>query len=208
MLNNIWQRWFKNGPKARGAFRYSRMQCLAMERLEPRLVLSGNVQAFVVDNDLMIFGDDQTNTVQIALINNNVVLRGNDGTTINGGATFTIRAGSNQVQQNIIATFGSNDDQVVLDDGIRYLGGVTISTGKGNDRVGVDNSTMADNLVLIMGKGDDSIAIRNSTIGGKLIANTDKGSDTISVVGTTVGPISWRRRTMHWRTFSHRSAVS
>ena len=28
------------------------------------------------------------------------------------------------------------------------------------------------------------------------------------VVGTTVGPISWRRRTMHWRTFSHRSAVS
>ena len=187
MLKNIWQRWFKNGPQARSAFRYSRMQCLAIERLEPRLVLSGNVQAFVADNDLMILGDDQANTVQIALINNDVVLRGNEGTTINGGATFTIRTGSNQIQQNIIATFGRHDDQFLLDDGIRYLGGVTISTGKGNDRVGVDNSTMADNLVLIMGKGNDSIAIRNSTIGGKLIANTDKGSDTVSVFGTTVG---------------------
>ncbi len=62
---------------------------LALESLEPRTLLSGNVTAEVIGGDLIITGDDAGNEVivhEIGIQPGFYVASGGGGTQINGGA--------------------------------------------------------------------------------------------------------------------------
>ncbi|MFO0454380.1 MAG: hypothetical protein ACK5Z0_00100, partial [Planctomycetota bacterium] len=163
---------------ARPRYRYQRLQ---FERLELREVLAGDVVAFFSGNDLRLVGDDADNFVRIDLVGDNVLLRGESGTTINGGSSFTVATNSTTVNKSVIGNFGSGNDRVALGAGLSYTGTIHLTMEDGDDLISLDNSELSADFAAITGKGSDTIAIRESGVAGKMILNTDKGNDTISL---------------------------
>jgi cyclophilin family peptidyl-prolyl cis-trans isomerase len=163
---------------ARPRYRYQRLQ---FERLEMREVLAGDVVAFFSGNDLRLVGDDADNFVRIDLVGDNVLLRGESGTTINGGSSFTVASNTTTVNKSVIGKFGAGNDRIALGAGLSYTGTIHLTMEDGDDLISMDNSELSADFVAIAGKGSDTIAIRESGVAGKMILNTDKGNDTISL---------------------------
>lgn len=171
------------GLTARPRYRNLRMQ---FERLETREVLAGDVVAFLSGSELRLVGDDADNFVRIDLVGSNVLLRGENGTTINGGNSFTIAQNTTTISQSVIGDFGDGDDRVALGAGLSYTRTVHLTMGYGDDLVSLDSSEISADFAVIAGKGSDTIAIRDSGIAGKLLINTDKGADTVSLQTVSV----------------------
>ncbi len=168
---------------ARPRYRYQRMQ---FERLETREVLAGDVVAFFSGSELRLVGDDADNFVRVDLVGDNVLLRGENGTTINGGNSFTVAQNTTIVPGSVIGDFGDGDDRVALGAGLSYSGTVHLTMGYGDDQVSLDNSEISADFAVIAGKGTDTIAIREAGIAGMLLLNTDKGNDTVSLQTVSV----------------------
>lgn len=169
---------------ARPRYRFQRMQ---FEQLENREVLAGDVVAFFSGNELRLVGDDADNFVRIDLVGSNVLLRGENGTTINGGSSFTIAQNSSTVSRTVLGDFGDGDDRIALGSGLQYSETVHLSMGDGDDLVSLDSSDITLDFAVIAGRGADTIAVRNSDIGRKLLLNTGKGADTVSLQTVSVG---------------------
>ncbi|MEQ1904909.1 MAG: peptidylprolyl isomerase [Pirellulaceae bacterium] len=153
-------------------------------RLEPREVLSGNVQVFLEGNNWMMVGDDQSNFVRVDRnATGDLVFQGQDGTLINNSNSFTASQAAVETgfTGTLLGSFGHGNDRIAFGSNISLGGGVHLTMGKGDDIVTFDGSSMKGDFACIAGKGTDTIAIRNSQIGGSLILNTDKGNDTISL---------------------------
>lgn len=180
----MFRRWlsrFRSGQPSRMARPRYRLGKLLFERLESREVLSGDVVAFFSGNNLQLIGDDDHNFVRMDLIDGDVVLRGENGTTVNGGASFIVRTDSAQLPGAVLASFGEGNDRIAFGAGITYAGGIHLTMGKGHDQISVDSSNLVGDLACITGKGDDVIALREVDIIGKLLLNTDRGDDTVSL---------------------------
>src|SRR5689334_10446014 len=76
---------------------------LGMERLESRVVLDGNVHAFVSGGNLHIAGDSAANDIVITQTGNNTyeIDSGTSATTINGGAGPVTLAAKHNVILNM-----------------------------------------------------------------------------------------------------------
>jgi hypothetical protein len=181
LLQNISSR--KPALTARPRYRNLRMQ---FEALETREVLAGDVVAFLSGNELRLVGDDADNFVRIDLVGDNVLLRGENGTTINGGNSFTVAQNSSTVSQSVIGDFGDGNDRVAMGAGLSYTRTVHLSMGYGDDLVSLDSSELSADFAVIAGKGSDTIAIRDSGVAGKLLVNTDKGADSVSLKTVSV----------------------
>lgn len=168
---------------ARPRYRYQRLQ---FDRLETREVLAGDVVALFSGNELRLVGDDADNYVRIDLVGSDVLLRGENGTTINGGKSFTVAQNSSTINQAVIGSFGDGNDRIALGSGLNYASTIHLTMDDGDDLISLDSSQLAADLAVIAGKGSDTVAIRQSDVNGKVILNTDKGNDTISLSGLTV----------------------
>ncbi len=132
---------------------------LALEKLQARELLAGDVTAAVTNGFLVVRGDDAANELTIERINGDKVrVTGATGTTINGltqPAILRVRKGYD------IATGGGDDKLTVI--GLNAVGRyeIRMDLGAGND-VLVASNLLAQRIHAGGGDGNDSITVRNS----------------------------------------------
>jgi hypothetical protein len=133
----------------------------AIERIEDRTLLTGNVIAHVVAGNLVVVGDNKANEIGLqSTSGGKLELVSLDGTTtINGSSSpFTTSA---------------------------VTGGVSIALGSGNDVVDVGDTSLATSLphglLIILGNGADQVQIENTSIGGSIVILGGNGGDTIAI---------------------------
>ncbi len=150
-------------------------------------MLAGNVTASLVDGDLIVTGDRLDNSVEIAIVSGDLVVRGFDDTTINGAVTpFVAVAGSATIADDLFVRLGSGDDVLILNDGIEVTDRALISLSNGNDEFGASNITVGTDLNIFAWRGDDTIHLDNIDVGDDLLIHSTTGDDTINVLNSDI----------------------
>jgi hypothetical protein len=181
---------------------------LAIESLERRVVLAGNVTAFVAGGSLFLRGDNAGNGVVITPTGSGAyqltgVDRAGSPTTINGHASATLAGVNRDFIVNLnngddllgIATLAADLAALDLESklGLGFTGSPSIgfptpasipgnlivNGGNGKDGIGLVVDVRG-NTIIATGNQDDSIATRFSQFEHDLIITTDKGSDAVS----------------------------
>jgi cyclophilin family peptidyl-prolyl cis-trans isomerase len=161
---------------------------LQLECLEGRQLLAGNIDVLQSGDNVFLFGDDLANNAELEVSNGNLVLTGNDGTTINGGSSpFTIRSGSTRIDGSLNVRLFAGNDTFVLRGQLTIGDHLKVNAGSGDDSLGVENATIEDNLWLLAGDGNDQVAWRNTTVGDWAHLNLGDGDDTVSAQAVAVG---------------------
>lgn len=180
------------------SFRKNRSRCSqvkASERsleavvqpLEKRTLLAGNATVSLVGDTLRIVGDSQNNTVEVTVVSGNVVVRGLESTTLNGGtASFVVATGTTTTPGAVIAAMGAGNDTVMFSRNVRIAGQATVDDSAGDDAIGSTGATFEKGLRIIGRRGNDSISLVNTTVAGLLWINTKSGDDVISLDGVTL----------------------
>lgn len=176
------------------------LRSLEFQKLEPRMLLAGDVSVFIDANfALKIIGDDADNQVQIigGRFSSAQVI-GLEGTTINGSASpFQSTIGL----RDLLVQMNGGNDEIDLHDG-RFsfiaklqggggddsitarnsnLHGLRIAAGDGHDLVQIDNVFAVNSSSIQTEAGDDVIAIYNHAAGGDIVFRAGSGDDTLAV---------------------------
>ena len=158
-----------------------------LQKLEDRALLAGNVTAQMLGQTALVTGDSADNNTQILVDNGNVVVRGLDGTTINGSTDDFILATGTALPGNLIASFGDGNDTFTLD-GVTTGRHAWIAGGNGNDSLAVmGGSTIGFNLRMDGDAGDDVISLQDSTVTGTPTLVGGIGNDLIIMSGSIAG---------------------
>lgn len=181
---------------------------VAMETLEGRLMLAGDVTAVITSGgDLLITGDSGDNAIAITVglggeIN---IAAGDADTTINGGAAASLTG----LTGDVLIRMRDGSDSVSLT-GLTLPGRVRIDGGRGNNTVLVDTTSVTGDLTVknLMGtqavslingssvggnfrivnaqRGDTSTVVANAFVTGKLHINNKDGADGFILANSTV----------------------
>ena len=177
---------------------------LTCETLERRDMLSGNLFASFVGADLFVFGDAEDNAINLELNESQLVLRGVEGTSINGTTEDFVVSESNQLDGNLFMFLREGNDEFSMGPGIELNQSATIYGGAGNDQIGFEadvqrrvrifgqsgddqisiRNTSARNLKVSSGIGDDFVSIRNTELQRNLVLTTQSGNDRVAVSET------------------------
>ena len=182
------------------------------EALESRTLLAGNVEATLVDGDLSLEGDSDDNSVEILVEGEDLVVRGLDGTTINGLTDdFVIEAGSTSFAGSVDAMLGAGADTFLVT-GPLTIGGsidstdvsgagqfaltdatiegdVAVQSASAADVVSLLNATIDGDMTLRMGNGRNFVSLLDSSVSGKLDVRTGNRNDVVLLEATTVGSL-------------------
>src|SRR5579863_10413541 len=134
----------------------------ALEALENRTLLTGNVVASVVaGGNLLILGDSKANQIGIETTSGGALqITSLDGTTrINGSTSPFTPSG---VTGSVFVFLGAGND-------VLQVGGGSPAT------------TIPHDLLIGLGNGNDSVSVATTSIGGNLDIFGGRGGDTISV---------------------------
>ncbi len=182
---------------------------LQLEALERRTVLAGNVVVLTIGDDLLVLGDHRANVVEIAADSGQVVVRGLDGTLVNGQSELALTGhpavaddlrvlldgGSDSLLIHDLSVGGDlqvldslfgGQDQVTIDRA-QIGDDLLVATGNNADAVLLDSVAVADDTTLLTGSGNDRLAITNSQLTGDLTLDTGNGADFVLIDSTTVG---------------------
>jgi VCBS repeat-containing protein len=194
---------------------------LRLERLESRVVLDGNVHAFVSGGSLHLDGDSHNNEITIEqFAPKNFTVSSRDGTTtINGQAgplTFsrvsknlfvTLKGGSDVaeldggagsalvVRNGLFVDMGSGADQLLMSN-VHVLR-LHVNMGTGNDLVNIGDDGITSGVmvtkeaIVVTGSGQDDARVANSIF--KRFLNLDMGNNNDT---TTIQNTSVRRRSV------------
>ncbi|MCA9048828.1 MAG: peptidylprolyl isomerase, partial [Planctomycetaceae bacterium] len=155
------------------------------ESLETRALLAGNVTAQLNGVNAVIRGDAQANSFELLISGGDIVVRGADGTTINGSTDdFVLVTGGTSIGGTLEILAGSGADSVTVT-GID-VGDVTVMGGGGNDEIVFDSVTTSGNASVYGNSGMDLLGFSGGVIGGNLLLNGGAHSDDIVVDGTTI----------------------
>ena len=149
----------KNRKKLANRKNVTTVRRLALEKLQIRELLAGDVTAAVTNGFLVVRGDDAANELTIERVSGDRVrVTGATGTTINGltqPAILKVRKGYD------IATGGGDDKLTVI--GLNAFGRyeIRMELGAGNDTL-VASNLVAQRIHSNGGAGNDSITVRNS----------------------------------------------
>ncbi|MDG2013249.1 MAG: FKBP-type peptidyl-prolyl cis-trans isomerase [Pirellulaceae bacterium] len=177
-----------------------KLRSLEFQKLEPRVLLAGDVSVFIDANfGLKIIGDNADNQIQIigGRFSSAQVI-GLEGTTINGSDTpfqSTIGLRDLLVQMNggndeidlhagrfsFVAKLqgGVGEDSIIARNS--NLQGLSIAAGDGNDLVQIDNVFAVNSSFIQTGNGNDVMAIYNHAAGDDIIFRAGSGNDTLAV---------------------------
>ncbi|MEZ6061182.1 MAG: peptidylprolyl isomerase [Planctomycetaceae bacterium] len=185
---------FSRGRSRRGSSRRFRarsersLPVSRLQRLEDRVLLAGNVMAQFVGRDAVLHGDMSDNSVEIIVDSGNVIVRGLDGTTINGGDTdFVLATGTDRLRDDMRIFLGAGNDRLVIGNGVIVSDNLTIWAGVGDDSVALSDSTVGGNVTIFGLPGNDTISVQNSSIGGDLVIHGGAGSNLINVSDSMIG---------------------
>jgi hypothetical protein len=173
---------------------------LAVQQLEPRVLLAGDVTVFVDSNLVLnVIGDEFDNQVLISGgVLSSAQVSGLEGTTINGGASgFSSGIGL----RGLRVVLQEGNDRVDLHGGrfsfaprlegnagrdlIRVrnssLRGVTILGGSDSDVIEIDQLFAAGSTLILGGDGHDMLAIYGHAATGRIVVEGGIGNDTLAV---------------------------
>lgn len=151
----------------------------AMEALEPRLLMSGNVTVEVKDGWLNILGDRSAN--QITIDQTDLpsgqfrISAGDADTTINGSSQSQVFEGVRDVRVDL----GEGDDKLSLT-GLSSIGHARIDMGNGADDLKLSNSAIDGGFWLQLGEGNDSFLAKETTFRGSVRVWGNNGDDSIA----------------------------
>ena len=159
----------------------------AVERLEDRTLLSGNVLVELVGGDVVITGDAQDNSVAISIVDGNVRVHGLSGTQINGSADpFVLVANGSTLNADVVAHLGAGNDTLIIAPGIVFGGRVHLDGGAGDDDIGLESAALAGTLTIRTGEGDDGVNLVNLTAQDGVHIQNESGELLVNIDGGTV----------------------
>ncbi|MCH2203886.1 MAG: peptidylprolyl isomerase [Fuerstiella sp.] len=149
------------------------------ERLEQRTLLAGNVTAAVVSGDLIVQGDDADNVVDLFTSENgNIVLRGLDGTSINGETEFVPDDGIPEISGDLQILLADGDDTLTIN-GIQIADSLQIEDDAGDNTLMIQSCATGANYWIQYGAGDDVITVSDSTAGRHFFLNPSGGENVL-----------------------------
>jgi VCBS repeat-containing protein len=160
----------------------------AVEHLEDRSVLAGNVLASVAGGNLFLIGDASANQLEVTRLGaNNVQITSLDGTTINGQ---TGPVTLNNVRTGITAALGDGDDVLRLTGAsstspFEVLGNAMVNSGEGDDTIVLTNFSTRGALLLMTQGGDDTITADGLQVQNPAVIHTGAGEDNVSISNST-----------------------
>ncbi len=160
---------------------------VAPERLENRALLAGNVTAQLIGQTAFVNGDAADNSVEVIIDAGNVVVRGIDGTTINGAAgDFIVASNSSEITGSLVASFSGGNNTFAVN-GITVGRDIVVSGGHGNDTMTVQSTTVGRHLWMSGAQGNDILGASNVTTVGSLYISGGAGNDDIVIDASTIG---------------------
>lgn len=154
-----------------------------METLEGRLLLSGNVMAYVSNGTLVIKGDDAGDAIvldQSGLSAGQARISSGDGaTTINGGAGPVVFDYTNGISM----VFGAGDDSVTLN-GLTVDGNVRIDGGGGTNSVESTGGAITGYMANL---NDQNVTLTDTSVTGRFGVSLSTGTSDVSISGGTFG---------------------
>lgn len=149
-------------------------------------MLAGNVSAKLLGGNLHLVGDSAANEVYVTETEAGIIVRGINGTKINGSATdFVAYPASATTNGSIFATLGSGDDRLQLDN-FALDGNLFVTGGKGNDKLGLSTATIHGNVTFSGDAGNDTFYSEGTTIDGYLTTTLGTGDDLVATKSTQV----------------------
>lgn len=156
---------------------------IAIELLENRKLMSGNVLVKIKNDRAVITGDDLSNSIVFSaggVANDHFVVTGVNGTTVNGKSSFSVEKYPNDTapfSALYIKMGGGNDTVNIAEVGSPLA--VSIDLGEGDDRLDVPSPQVAffRAIDIYAGGGDDKIYLSNFTVQGRLRIYTGAGTD-------------------------------
>lgn len=133
-----------------------------------------------------ITGDSADNAIEIVVENNNVVLKGLNDTTINGGtAAFNVATGTDTTPGSVRAYLYGGNDSVLFARGVKLGGAVLVEGGAGNDTISSTNATFLRPVTLHGGAGNNTFSLQSSTIQSSFVVTAGAGEDLVSLKDMT-----------------------
>ncbi|MDB5318938.1 MAG: hypothetical protein JWN40_569 [Phycisphaerales bacterium] len=158
----------------------------AVEWLESRTLLAGNVTVSVVGGDLVVTGDAARNRFVVdarGLAAGEVRVRAaDDSTTING--EFEAVLGG--VTKSFRIDTGPGADMLNVQD-LAVAGDLRINGGRAGDTLSLNRVNVAGRSNLMGSGGDDAITVLQSTFGRAVEVRGDEGDDRIILDRSTFG---------------------
>lgn len=144
-----------------------------VEILERRALLAGDVEIRFADGNLFVTGDPEANSIAIALEVGEIVVKGLDGTTINGQTDPFI---ATALSKDIRIQMRGGDDRVRVG-GEDHEETVTVDAHEDEE----PRLSLPGGLNIDMGDGADGVRIAFTTIDGDLDIVSDAGADTVDI---------------------------
>jgi hypothetical protein len=156
-----------------------RKKC-AVESLETRTVLAGNVTAVLQKGSLVVTGDAADNGITITQLENGNFQVVGDGTTTVNGQSLGTPAVVSGATKNVKVDMKAGNDTVALT-GLDVRQNLLVDGGSGNDSITLIDVDVRFNTVLRGGSGADSITAAGVDAGSTLLVNGGNDVNTINV---------------------------
>jgi hypothetical protein len=149
---------------------------LALESLEHRQMLAGNVTVSLVGGSMFVAGDDDSNQIAITAGTEagSFNVRGLDGTTVTMAGSSTPAPDTGLVvtgvRGHVNVRMAAGDDAVEVSD-IEHRRGLSIETGAGNDTVNVHDVKLGGFLNIATGIGDDAVTVGSASTPAAALAS-------------------------------------
>lgn len=185
-------------------------QLAQIESLEVRRVLAGNMTAALNGATYEVIGDTEDNSLALYRDAGDVVLKGLDGTTINGESELRVPETALDNATNFRARGRAGNDDMFIDfteftwvgnaiisagsghDSMTVIGGTTetmmrIGGGSGRDTLALESVEVTQNMTVRAGAGRDTTMLNNVDVGNDLAYYGEGGTDFLWMDGVTVG---------------------
>jgi hypothetical protein len=133
---------------------------------------AGDVTSKVKGDNLILKGDELNNVLEITGSGGDVVVRGLDGTLIDGRSTVVFDG----IDRDIRVKLKGGDDEVEVRD-IAIQDDLKILTGDGQDWIMLDNVYVEDDLLISAGGLADEVVLFDLLVDGDAEVKTGKGDD-------------------------------
>ncbi len=169
-----------------------RRRSAALESLESRELLAGNVNVVVDGIDIRVIGNDAGNEIQVEGVGGTLRISGVNGTTVNWKSApveFDLTAGE---FGDLRFALNAGDDIVNITGDIEMPGRLILYGHAGGDRISLDgNLRFGGDMVIAGGANGDIIDLAGLFAGDKLIVNGDDsgilnhGDDIITLINSS-----------------------
>lgn len=157
-----------------------------VEALEQKTVLAGNMAAYFADGALVLVGDSNSNSVEIAPnADGGISIFPVDGTTVNGSFDPVEVNADEYLPEDISIATGAGRDSVLIE-AIDVGGHITMLGGRGYDKLDLLDVAVLGDVYFGGGRGNDTLILEDSAVGGTVESSLGRGHDDVLIESSLV----------------------